>query len=431
VIEAGEAPRPGVLVVVGTRPEAIKMAPVVEALRARGGEVTTHLVLTGQHRELVDDVLTSFGLTPDRDLGIMRSHQSPYDVIRASLDGLRETVSELAPRALLVQGDTATVFAGALVGFLERLYVGHVEAGLRSGDLAAPWPEEGFRRLTDVVTGGYFAPTPHAAANLVREGVAASQVHVTGNPVVDALRRMADADRPPADPVLAEAARRAEEPGRRLVLLTAHRRESFGQPLADVFSAVRALADEDASLEVVYPVHPNPQVHGPAHECLAGHPRIHLTGPVDYPDLLATLQRAALVLTDSGGIQEEAPVFGVPVLVLRDVTERPEGVEAGVAELVGTDPERIVRRARALLAGQGGRAEPAVGTAAAQRAATGGETPYGDGRAGVRIADLVIHHLTGAARRTTDWVPHATRAAGHGPPDGNARVDARAGEPRA
>lgn len=425
---SGEAPRPGVLVVVGTRPEAIKMAPVVEALRAREREVTTHLVLTGQHRELVDDVLASFGLAPDRDLGIMRSRQSPYDVIRASLDGLREAVAELEPRALLVQGDTATVFAGALVGFLERLYVGHVEAGLRSGDLAAPWPEEGFRRLTDVVTRGYFAPTPHAAANLVAEGVPADRVHVTGNPVVDALRCMAEPNRAPADPVLAAAVRRASEPGRRLVLLTAHRRESFGQPLADVFGAVRALADDDEALDVVYPVHPNPHVHGPAHERLAGHPRIHLTGPVDYPDLLAVLQRAALVLTDSGGIQEEAPVFGVPVLVLRDVTERPEGVDAGAAELVGTDPERIVRRARSLLAGKGGRAKPAAGATDAQPAATDGETPYGDGRAGERIADLVIHHLTGAARRTTDWVPRTTRDAGHEPPPGGARVGARAGE---
>lgn len=381
--------RPGVLVVVGTRPEAIKMAPVLAALEARSDEVHPHLILTGQHRELVHDVLARFELEAVRDLDLMRPDQSVYDVIRGSVDGLRQVVAELAPHAILVQGDTATVFAGALVGFLERLWVGHVEAGLRSGDLGAPWPEEGFRRLTDVVTQGYFAPTRHAASHLRAEGVAGEQIHVTGNPVVDALRRMADPDRAFTDPVLARAAQAAAAPGRRLVLLTAHRRESFGEPLRQIFRAVRRLVDEDASLELVYPVHPNPRVREPAHELLAGHPRIHLTEPVDYPDLLGALSRARLVLTDSGGIQEEAPVFGVPVLVLREVTERPEGVEAGVAELVGTDEARIVERARASLA--------------AARPEARSVTPYGDGKAGERIADIVIQQLTGAPRRTRDW----------------------------
>jgi UDP-N-acetylglucosamine 2-epimerase (non-hydrolysing) len=383
---------PLVLVVVGTRPEAIKMAPLVAALRARSAEVRADLVLTGQHRELVHDVLERFGLAASHDLDIMRAQQSLYDVVGASIAGLRQVVQEVEPAALLVQGDTATVFAGALVGFFERVWVGHVEAGLRSGDLAAPWPEEGFRRLTDVLSGGYFAPTPHAARNLEREGVPSERIHVTGNPVVDALRRMADPDHAFRDPALARAWAAASAGGRRLVLLTAHRRESFGAPLREVFQAVRGLVVDDDTLELVYPVHPNPHVHGPAHELLAGHPRIHLTGPVDYPDLLAALARSALVLTDSGGIQEEAPVFGAPVLVLREVTERPEGVRAGVSELVGTDGARIVERARAHLA-------------APQRPVSDGSTPYGDGQAGARIADLVIHHLTGAPRRTLDWDP--------------------------
>jgi UDP-N-acetylglucosamine 2-epimerase (non-hydrolysing) len=412
-VTAASDARPGVLVIVGTRPEAIKMAPVLEALRARSDEVRTDLVLTGQHRELVHDVLERFGIEATRDLAIMRPDQSVYDVLAGSVDGLRKVVAELGPRALLVQGDTATVFAGALVGFLERLYVGHVEAGLRSGDLNAPWPEEGFRRLTDVLADGYFAPTPHAAAHLVREGVPAERVHVTGNPVVDALRRMADPRHRFDDPVLARAVATLDQPGRRLVLLTAHRRESFGEPLRQVFGAVRRLVEGDNSLELVYPVHPNPQVQAPAHELLADHPRIHLTGPVDYRDLLAALARASLVLTDSGGIQEEAPVFGVPVLVLRQVTERPEGVEAGVAELIGTDPDRILERARAHLA--------AERSPAAADAAAGAATPYGDGEAGVRIADLVIRDLTGAPRRTRDWIPEDGTHAGSPRPAPQAR----------
>ena len=382
---------PLVMVVVGTRPEAIKMAPVVEALRARAGEVRCDLVLTGQHRELVHGVLDRFGLEPQVDLDIMRPDQDLYDVVGASLAGLRGAVRERAPRALLVQGDTATVFAGALVGFFERVWVGHVEAGLRSGDMAAPWPEEGFRRLTDVLSGGWFAPTPHAAENLASEGVPRDRINVTGNPVVDALRRMADPEHSFADAALARAWSAVQGDGRRLVLLTAHRRESFGAPLAQVFGAVRTLVDGDESLEVVYPVHPNPNVRGPARELLGGHPRIHLTDPVDYPDLLAALGRAALVLTDSGGIQEEAPVFGTPTLVLREVTERPEGIEAGVAELVGTDPARLLERARTHLA--------------RPRPAPRDETPYGDGRAAERIADLTIHALTGTPRRTRDWEP--------------------------
>ena len=372
------------LVVVGTRPEAIKMAPVVEAFRARSGEADLGVVLTGQHTDLVDQVLDTFGMTPDHDLGIMREGQSLYDVAHGCLDGLRRVVAEEEPDALLVQGDTATVCFGALVGFFERVAVGHVEAGLRSRDKWAPWPEEIFRRVTDVLSDWYFAPTARSAANLRGEGVDPAAVHVTGNTVVDALLRVAESAGPPQDPAL----RAALESGRRIVLLTAHRRESFGEPLREVFRGVRELVDARDDVEVLYPVHPNPQVRAAAREVLEGHPRIRLTAPVGYLDLVTALREASLVLTDSGGIQEEAPTFGVPVLVLRDVTERPEGVEAGVAELVGTDGRRLVERATALLDGAGEGTRP---------------NPYGDGRAGERIADVVLADLTGAPRRTEDW----------------------------
>lgn len=377
-----------VLVVVGTRPEAIKMAPVVEALRGHEG-LETRVALTGQHGDLVDQALEDFGVAPDWDLGIMKPNQSLYDVVHGTLDGLREVVRSFRPDMLLVQGDTATVFAASLVGFFEQVRVGHVEAGLRSGeDRTKPFPEEMFRRLTDVVSDLYFAPTPGARDALLAEGAPPDRVHVTGNTVVDALHAAAAQRRPVQDRDLAALVR---DPDVRVILLTAHRRESFGEPIRGVFQAVRALADLDAAVRVIYPVHPNPNVSGPARELLSGHPRISLTPPLDYFDLVAALQRADLVLTDSGGIQEEAPTFGAPVLVLRDRTERPEAVAAGMAELVGTDRSRILGRSRALL----------------RRERDGREAgqPYGDGRAGERIADIVASALTGRPRRTTDWTP--------------------------
>lgn len=382
---AGSAP-PRVLVVVGTRPEAIKMAPVLEALGRRAPRLQTRLALTGQHTDMVDQVLEAFGLRPSWDLEIMKPGQTLYDVVHGALDGLRQVVREWQPDVLLVQGDTATVFVGSLVAFFEGVAVGHVEAGLRSGDKRAPFPEEMFRRLSDVLSDWYFAPTLRARDALLREGVPAHRVHVTGNTVVDALLSVGAREREVRDAVL----ERVLEGDGRLVLLTAHRRESFGPPLREALGAVRTLADGDPSLRVVYPVHPNPNVKGPAEEILGGHPRIHLTEPLDYLDLVTALRRADLVLTDSGGIQEEAPTFGAPVLVLREVTERPEGIEAGVAELVGTDAERILARSRAVLGRPAGKAPP---------------NPYGDGRAGERIADILLADLTGARRETEDWLP--------------------------
>jgi UDP-N-acetylglucosamine 2-epimerase (non-hydrolysing) len=375
-----------VLLVVGTRPEGIKLAPVYAALQSRGGEVVTRLALTGQHTDLLDQVLDVFSMRPDWDLGIMKEGQDLYDVAHGCLSGLRELVREFRPDMLLVQGDTASVFFGALVGFFERVQVGHVEAGLRSGDKWRPYPEEILRRMTGVVADVHFAPTPGAREHLLAENVPAADIHVTGNTVVDALQRIAALPHTAGNRRLAEIL----GSGKRLVLVTAHRRESFGAPLREAFSALRDIADEHADVALLYPVHPNPNVRGPAEELLGGHERISLTVPLDYFDLLHALQRASLVITDSGGVQEEAPSFGTPVLVLRDVTERPEAVEAGLAQLVGTSRSAIVAAAGSVLAG-------------AARGA--GTSPYGDGRAGDRIADIVVQRLTGRARSTEDWQP--------------------------
>lgn len=378
---------PRILVVIGTRPEAIKMAPVVSALASYASEIETRVALTGQHLTLVDQALSTFGIEPAYDLGIMQEGQSLYDVVQGALQGLRDVVRDAKPDVLLVQGDTATVFAGALVGFFERIAVGHVEAGLRSHDKWAPFPEEVFRRMTDVVSDYCFAPTRWAASELLAENARPDRVYVTGNTVVDALQSIAGQDRPIQDECLRK---RVADESARLVLLTAHRRESFGEPLRAVFRAVRQIADEFADVHVVYPVHPNPNVTAPARELLADHPRVHLTEPLDYLDLVQALKHSSLVLTDSGGIQEEAPTFATPVLVLREVTERPEGIDAGVAELVGTDATRIVERARVRLTVE---RPPEM------------ENPYGDGRAGERIADILAAALVGRPRALEDWNP--------------------------
>lgn len=367
------------------------MVPVVRALGAHADRVETRVALSGQHTTLVDQVLEGFGLDlsydlePDYDLQVMKPDQSLYDVTERTLEGLRRVLADWPPDVVLVEGDTATVFAAALAAFYEQVKVGHVEAGLRSRNKWSPFPEEVFRRLTDVVADYHFAPTPRAAAALLAEGVPHASVHVTGNPVVDALLAAAELDRPVRDPALRAA---IADGATRLVLLTAHRRESFGEPLRQVFGAVRRLADRVEDVQVVYPVHPNPNVTGPARDILSEHPRITLTEPLDYFDMVAAMRAASLILTDSGGVQEEAPTFGAPVLVLRQVTERHEGIEAGVAELVGTDGSTILERAVETLAREPDR-QPRP-------------NPYGDGRAGERIADILVADLCGGARQTED-----------------------------
>jgi UDP-N-acetylglucosamine 2-epimerase (non-hydrolysing) len=379
---------PVVLILFGTRPEAIKLAPVAHALRNREEQVSLHVVSTGQHDDLLDDALASLDMVVEENLEIMQPDQDLYDIGIGCLDGLRATLRRIQPDVILVQGDTATVFFGSLAGFYERARVGHVEAGLRSGDKWAPFPEEIYRRLTDVVSDYYFAPTAGAKANLVAEGVPEECVNVTGNTVIDAVQALAGTERPVENVELRECL----ESKRRFVLITAHRRESFGDPMREAFGALRTLAEEHPDDLFVYPVHPNPNVRAAADEKLAGIANFRLIDPLSYSDLVRALSQAWITITDSGGIQEEAPTFGVPVLVMRELTERPEGVEAGAAALVGTSREKILERGRELLNDE----------AARQRMAGAGN-PYGDGRAGERIADILFHRLTGASRRTEDW----------------------------
>lgn len=370
-----------VLCVFGTRPEAIKMAPVVAELLRRDDRFRCRVCVTAQHRELLDDVLELFGIVPDHDLEIMQEDQSPAHVAASSLTGLEAVLRKDAPDWMLVQGDTTTTMAAALAGFYRRVRVGHVEAGLRTGDRWRPFPEEINRRIADLVTDLHFAPTGRARKNLLAEGVPDGDVVVTGNTVIDALLQMASL---PFDS-RGTALEGLELDGRRVVLLTAHRRESFGEGLASICRAAGDLARAyEGDVQVVYPVHPNPQVAGPVREALAGIPGVTLLPPLDYLTLAHVMKRCYLVLTDSGGIQEEAPSFGVPVLVLRDVTERPEAVEAGVARVVGTDRERIVAEAARLLD------DPAEHRRMARRT-----NPFGDGRAAGRIADALLARSQG------------------------------------
>ena len=381
-------PESRVLLVVGTRPEVIKMAPVLGALRERCPALETRSVFTGQHTTLVKSVAAAFDFSPDYDLAIMREDQTIYDVVTSASKGVSDIIRDYRPNLLLVQGDTATVFAAALAGYLEQVPLGHVEAGLRTSDKFSPWPEEGFRRLTDAITDLYFAPTARAGGLLQSENVPAEKVYVTGNTVVDALTYVAEQDLPIKNPTVRGFLESLSE-DHQGILVTAHRRESFGEPLDRVFSAIRRLVEEHPSAHVIFPVHPNPSVYGPAHQALGSVERVLLTDPLDYVDTIGIMQRVRLILTDSGGIQEEAPAFGVPVLVMRDVTERPEGIEAGAAQLVGTEIGRISDAVTKTLSGP----RPKIRG-----------NPYGDGQAGVRIADIVHSFLTGAPRSTKDWI---------------------------
>jgi UDP-N-acetylglucosamine 2-epimerase (non-hydrolysing) len=366
---------PAIAVVAGTRPEGIKLAPVVHALRRRRG-VETLLVSTGQHREMLQQALEAFALRPDVDLDLMRAGQGLHDVTVGTLARLEPILRELRPAWVVVQGDTTTAMAAALAAFYQRIPVAHVEAGLRTNDRYRPFPEEVNRRIVDQLSSALFAPTAHAREALLAEGFPGARILVTGNTVVDAIHhlRASGATRGRSAAGLDLGA----IPGR-VVLVTSHRRESFGEGLAAICRAIVRLVERHPDVTVVYPVHLNPNVDGPVRAALGGHARIALLPPVGYVELAALLERADLVLTDSGGIQEEAPSYGKPVLVLREVTERPEGVAAGVAAVVGTSEEGIVAEASRLLSDR----------AAYERMATG-TNPYGDGRASERIADALL-----------------------------------------
>jgi len=362
-----------VLSVFGTRPEAIKMAPVVLALRALGDEVESRVCVTAQHREMLDDVLRLFRIEPDHDLDVMRPGQSPTAVAAEILHRLEPVLEVERPDWVLVQGDTTTAAIASLAAFYAGARVGHVEAGLRSGEPREPFPEELNRRVAAVIADLHFAPTGGARANLLREGVPAEAIVVTGNPVIDALQHAVSiADGESALPAGLDS-------GERVVLVTAHRRESFGRPIESICAAIWSLANRYPDVRFVFPVHPNPAVSDVVNASLAGVPGVTLLAPLSYLELIRLLRRAYLVLTDSGGLQEEAPSLGKPVLCLRDVTERVEGVAAGTVRLIGTDPVRIVEETARLLdsAAEHDRMAQAV-------------NPYGDGRAAGRIAEALL-----------------------------------------
>jgi UDP-N-acetylglucosamine 2-epimerase (non-hydrolysing) len=372
-----------VLTVFGTRPEAVKLAPVISEL-SRASGIESRVCVTAQHRHMLDQVTGLFGIQPDVDLDLMRPGQSLAEISAAIFTALDPVLADLKPDWMLVQGDTTTVMAAALLGYYHRIRVGHVEAGLRTGDKWQPFPEEVNRQVASVVADLHFAPTEWARDNLLRENVPAERILVTGNPVIDALQYVAAL---PPTPQVAEllaklglAPGQEKTEGKRLILVTAHRRENFGAPLENICLALRQLAEHYGdAIHIVYPVHLNPNVQETAHRLLDGVEHIDLIQPLDYLLLVNLIKRAALVLTDSGGLQEEAPGLGVPVLVLRRVTERPEGVQAGTVRLVGTDIERIVTETRRLLD------DPQTYDQMARAV-----NPYGDGHAAARIVKAIL-----------------------------------------
>lgn len=366
-----------VAAVFGTRPDAIKMAPVVNELRRFPQAVRLSTIATGQHREMLRQVLDVFAIEPDYDLDIMQERQTLGQIASRVLERLDPVLAELKPDVVLLQGDTSTTFVASLAAFYQRAAVGHVEAGLRTDNKYDPFPEEINRRLTTVLADFHFAPTQEAAQNLRMAGVADTAIHMVGNTVIDALLSVAERPYTFADAALEAAG----QDGRRVVLVTAHRRENWGEPLVQICAAVRRLAEQFPDVAVWFQMHKNPIVRDIVQRDLAGRERIHLIEPQEYVPWVNLMKRCYLVLTDSGGIQEEAPALGKPVLVMRETTERPEGVTAGTSRLVGTDPETIFAAAAALL-----RSREHYDTMA--RATN----PYGDGRSAERIREVLFAH---------------------------------------
>ena len=359
-----------VCMVFGTRPEAIKMCPLVRELKSRPAEFDTVVCVTGQHREMLDQVLQVFDVRPDHDLHVMRPGQTLFDVTSDVLLRIRKVMEYEEPDAVLVHGDTTTSFAAALAAFYLRIPVGHVEAGLRTRDLHSPWPEEFNRQAVDVISRWYFAPTETSRKNLLDEGKPDGQIFVTGNTGIDALRHTVREGY--SHPELDWAA------GSRLILITAHRRENLGEPMHRMFRAIRRVMEGHPDTKAIYPIHMNPQVRRAAHEELDGFERLRIIDPLEVVDFHNFMARSHLILTDSGGIQEEAPSLGKPVLVMRDTTERPEGVEAGTLRLVGTEEETIYREFSRLLD------DPTE-----YEAMSHASNPYGDGNASKRIGDAL------------------------------------------
>jgi UDP-N-acetylglucosamine 2-epimerase (non-hydrolysing) len=369
-----------VMVVIGTRPEAIKLAPIVLELEKHRALFETKICVTGQHREMLDQMLEVFGLRPHYDLKVMKAGQDLSGVTADCLTGLDQALRHERPDVLLVQGDTTTTFTASLAAYYHRIPIGHIEAGLRTGKKYDPFPEEINRRLTTHLSDFHFAPTDVSRNNLLIEGVSPENISVTGNTVIDALfftqARLAKEPNLAVDPL-------GPTDGLRIVLVTAHRRESFGPRFRQICEALRALVESRKDVLIVYPVHLNPNVQSPVREILAGLPNVRLLAPLDYVSFVACMQRASILLTDSGGIQEEGPSLGKPVLVLREVSERPEAIAAGTATLTGTDPVRIVQTVNLLLD------DPACYKRMTERT-----NPYGDGHASQRIVQFLIDRMT-------------------------------------
>lgn len=368
-----------VIVIFGTRPEAVKMAPVIQALREHPDRIDVKVCVTAQHREMLDQVLAAFDITPDIDLDLMVPNQKLAELTARIFTGLDPILTEYQPDWLLIQGDTTTVMSAAILGYYKRVNIGHVEAGLRTHDKWQPFPEEVNRRIASVVADLHFAPTENNRQNLLRESIPDEIIKVTGNTAIDALRIISQ------KPAPTEVLRLLDEIGvsdgkRRLVLVTAHRRENFGQPILDICQALKQLAEAyQDEITLVYPVHLNPNIQDPVYQTLSGIDNIRLLPPLDYLPLVHLMKHATLILTDSGGIQEEAPSLGVPTLVLRERTERQEGVTAGTLKLVGTNPETILSMAQQLL-----------NDPRSHAAMAGAVNPYGDGHAAEHIVAALL-----------------------------------------
>lgn len=369
-----------VITIFGTRPEAIKMAPLILELEKHPEHIESLVCVTAQHRQMLDQVLGIFKIKPDFDLNVMKDRQTLNEITMRVLQGLEPVFQEAKPDLILVHGDTLTTFLASYAAFMQQIQVGHVEAGLRTWNKMSPYPEEMNRQLTGVLADLHFAPTQQSADNLRKENKSESQIYVTGNTVTDVFKYTVQEKF--EHPVLEWTA------GRKLILMTAHRREAQGEPHRQIFRAVKRIADEFDDIAIVYPVHPSPAVKEPAHEILGNHPRIKLVDPFDVFEFHNFYPHAHMILTDSGGLQEEAPSFGVPVLVLRDTTERPEGIQAGTLELVGTDEELVYERARALLT------DPDLYNKMSQAA-----NPYGDGKSSERIVQAILYHFGKTSER--------------------------------
>ncbi|WP_414053174.1 non-hydrolyzing UDP-N-acetylglucosamine 2-epimerase [Macrococcus equi] len=378
-----------IMTIFGTRPEAIKMAPLVLALK-EDPELEPIVVVTAQHREMLDQVLTIFNIKPDYDLNIMKAGQTLSEVTSRVVMGLEAVIKEAEPDMILIHGDTTTTFAGSLAAFYNEVAIGHVEAGLRTFQKYSPFPEEMNRQMTGVLADIHFAPTEEAAQNLLNENKPADKIAITGNTAIDALKTTVKSD------YVSEILNKAD--GRKVILLTAHRRENIGQPMHNIFSAIRRIVDEFDDVEVVYPMHKNPKVREIAGEHLANHERIQLIEPLDVIDFHNFASRSHFILTDSGGVQEEAPSLGKPVLVLRDTTERPEGVKAGTLKLAGIEEENIYALTKTLLTDE-----------ATYQSMSKASNPYGDGETSKRICEHIKHYFDLTAEKPAPFKVEASK----------------------